>query len=224
MSAGLPDSRVTEPSSLCTTGLQAHIISGIFLQLLRDHFSDAENIEEPRLQEYRWVGIPPQNILSDQERSTILIEPVYRWDTRLIQQRPAVLVKRNSLQPQPAAIQNKMMMLGAPQPEDMPELAEDFYLPFVGSHTLFCIGTDGGSVELLATEVARSIYQVSTLLIHEFGFNKFELNQIGALTKLEEAAEHFAIPVVFQYAYGDMWQLVKQSPRFKGVSLSVESN
>lgn len=223
MSAQDPDVRINDPSSLCTTGLQSQILTGIFLQLIRSHFSDPENIEEPRLHEYRWCGVDDSFVRSDTRRSTILIEPVYRWDTRLIQQRPGVMIKRNTQTPNPTAIQNKMFEVGAPQPEDMPELAQEFYLPFSGSHTLFCICTDGAAAELLSTEVSRSVYQVNTLLIREFGFNRFELSQIGALARLEESTEHFVVPVVFQYAYADRWKLVDQEPRFKGVSIEVES-
>ena len=217
-----PDSRIHEPSSLCSTGLQSQILTGVFLQLCRTHFADAENIEEPRLRDYLWVGTEPDYILPDPARSKIMIEPVYRWDTRLIQQRPGIIIKRNTLTPNKKAIRNEMQMINGPTREDMPENSREFYLPISGSHTLFCVATDGGAAELLSTEIARAIYQVAELLISEFGFNTFDLGQIGSVARLEQSKEHFAVPVVFVYSYADYWKLTKQEPRFKGVSLEVE--
>jgi hypothetical protein len=217
-----PDSRIPDHSSVCTTGLQSQILTGIFLQLARNHFSDRDNIEEPRLRENLWVGQAPDYILPDVNKSKILIEPVHRWDTRLIQQRPAIMIKRNATQPQKIAIKNELQMINGPMLEDLPENSRKFYLPLRSSHTLFCVSTDGGAAELLSTEIARAIYQVGELLISEFGFNTFDLGQIGAVARLEQSKEHFAVPVVFVYSFADYWKLTKQEPRFKGVSLGVE--
>jgi hypothetical protein len=215
--------RFRPPSSLCTTGLQAHILTGVFLQLLRSHFSSADYIEEPRLRGCLWVPKLDDPVTPDPQSSRILIEPVYRWDPRQLQARPAVIVRRNDLQPRNriGIAMNEEMNLGALDPDGLPEAGREYYLPFQGSHSLFCVAKDGGAAELLSTEVARELYQFARPIVKEFGFEFLELAHIGAVSRLEESFEHFAVPVTVRYGFYDSWKVTKQAPRLAGVSLNT---
>lgn len=212
--------RFRPASSLCTTGLQAHILTGVFLQLLRTHFSKAETVEEPRLRNCLWVPKVDDPVTPDPAASRILIEPVYRWDPRQVQARPALIVRRDDLQPRNriAIGMNERMAMGGVAQEDMPAAGREYYLPFEGSHTLFCLAMDGGVAELLSTEAARELYQFAKPIALEFGFEFLELAHIGAVARLEESFEHFVVPVTVRYGFYDHWQVVKQAPRFSGVS------
>ena len=215
--------RFRTPSSLCSTGLQAHLLTGVFLQLLRSHFSSADHIEESRLRQCLWIPKADDPVTADPSRSRILIEPVYRWDPRQAQSRPAIIVKRNDLQPRNriGIGMNEEISLGGLDPSSLPEAGREYYLPFQGSHTLFCIAKDGGSVELLSTEVARELYQFARPITEEFGFENLELAHIGAVARLEESGEHFAVPVTIRYGFYDHWTVTKLAPRLAGVSLST---
>lgn len=215
--------RFRPPSSLCTTGLQAHILTGVFLQLLRTHFSDADHIEEPRLRSCLWVSKTDDPVTPDPQRSMILIEPVYRWDPRQLQARPAVIVRRNDLQPRNriGIGMNEQMQVMGMDPRGLPEGGREYYLPFQGSHSLFCVANDGGVAELLSTEVARELYQFARPIVEEFGFEFLELAHIGQVTRLEESFEHFAVPVTVNYGFYDQWKVTKLAPRFAGVSLNA---
>jgi hypothetical protein len=216
--------RFRPPSSLCTTGLQAHILTGVFLQLVRNHFSVAENIEEPRLRNCLWVPQVSDPLLPDQERSKILIEPVYRWDPTLLQARPAVIVRRGALTPQKVGIaMNEQLALGALDPAGLPIAGREYYQPMTGSHVLFCIASDGGVAELLSTEVARELYQFARPIAVEFGFSAFELGEIGEVQRLEEHNEQFVVPVTFKYGFYDQWVVAQQEPRFSGVALDSQA-
>lgn len=214
--------RFRPPSSLCTTGLQAHILTGVFLQLLRSHFSSADYIEEPRLRGCLWIPKIDDPVTADPSRSKILIEPVYRWDVRTIQTRPGVIVRRNDLQPRNRVglAMNEEMQLRGLEPDGLPEAGREYYLPFQGSHSLFCVSKDGGAAELLSTEVARELYQFARPITKEFGFEFLELAHVGAVARLEESFEHFAVPVTVRYGFYDHWRVTKQTPRFAGVSLN----
>lgn len=215
--------RFRPSSSLCTTGLQAHILTGVFLQLLRSHFSRADTIEEPRLRQCIWVPKDADPVTPDPQRSRILIEPVYRWDPRQTQARPAVIVRRNDLQPRNrlGIGMNEQFGVGGLDPNGLPEAGREFYLPFQGSHSLFCVAKDGGAAELLSTEVARELYQFARPITQEFGFEFLELAHIGAVSRLEESFEHFAVPVTVNYGFYDHWTVTQLEPRFSGVSLNA---
>lgn len=215
--------RFKPASSLCTTGLQAQILTGVFLQLLRSHFSSAERIEEPRLRNCLWVPKVDDPVTVDPQRSTILIEPVYRWAPNQLQARPAIVVRRNEMQPRNriGIAMNEVRTLGGLNPGSLPEAGREYYLPFTGSHTLFCAAEDGGMAELLSTEVARELYQFARPIVEEFRFEFLELTHIGAVMKLEESAEHLVVPVTFQYGFNDQWVVTQLEPRFSGVSLNM---
>ena len=215
--------RFRPPSSLCTSGLQAQILTGVFLQLIRSHFSSADYIEEPRLRTCLWVPKVDDAVVADPERSRILIEPVYRWDPRTIQARPGIIVRRNDLQPRNrlGIGMNEEVSLGGLDPDSLPEAGREYYLPFQGSHSLFCVAKDGGAAELLSTEVARQLYQFARPIVKEFGFEFLELAHIGAVSRLEESFEHFAVPVTIKYGFYDHWKVTKQTPRFAGISLNT---
>jgi hypothetical protein len=216
--------RFRPPSSLCTTGLQAHILTGVFLQLVRNHFSIAENIEEPRLRNCLWVPLVNDPLLPDPERSRILIEPVYRWDPSLLQSRPAIIVRRGALTQNRVGIaMNEQMSLGGLDQASLPLAGREYYLPFQGSHVLFCIAGDGGVAELLSTEIARELYQFARPITEEFGFEIFELGEIGEVQRLEEHNEQFVVPVAFTYRFYDQWVVSQQEPRFSGVKLDTQT-
>ena len=222
MSANLPNHPtlyVDGISSISETGLRPHIITGIFLQLIREHFINADRIDSPYLKTLLWVHKEGDPVTPDPARSKILIDPVYRWNLKETQRRPAVLVKRNEMQPQNIGLaHSRTFGLGD---RDFPEAGSKHSLFFVGSHTFFCVATDGGAVETLSTEVARHLYQFAPIITREFCFLTLEIAQIGEVTVLEESSEHFTVPIVMRYSYEDKWLLTKQEPRFKGVSVEI---
>lgn len=206
-------------TSLAETGLQPHILTGIFLQLVREHFVDPDRIASPYLKGCVWVHMEGDPVTPDPARTRILIDPIYRWNLKTTQMRPAVIVKRNAMQPQQIGIAYSQRF-GLTE-RDFPEAGDKHSLMYLGSHTLFCIATDGGVAEVLATEVSRHFTHFAPVIRSEFCFNTLELQQIGDVSVLEESAEHFVIPLVLRYAYEDKWLLTKQEPRLKGVSINA---
>lgn len=207
-------------SSLSVTGLRPHIVTGIFLQLLREHFADPARIEDPLLKSLVWVPKDNDKVTPDPTRTKILIDPVYRWNLQDEMRRPAIIVKRNQYTTQTVGI-GMTQRFGLSEERDFPEAGAKYTLYFLGSHTLFCLGTDGGVAEVLSTEVARYLYQFAPVIRREFCFKTLEVAQIGEVSVVEESSENFVVPVVLRYAYEDDWTLAKQEPRLKGVSIGV---
>lgn len=212
-----PTSYLDGISSLSVTGLQLNIITGIFLQVLREHFISPDRIENEYLKGCIWLHKEDDPVTTDPARSKILIDPVYRWNRTSTQKRPAILVKRGGQQSTRVGItMNRTFGLGE---SDYPEAGSKHSVFLHGTHSILCIATDGGIVEILGSEVSRHFIQFAPVIKKEFKFKEFEFAQIGEVGVLEEDKENYVVPIVIKYAYDNNWKLAKQEPRLKSFEL-----
>jgi len=203
----LPPLAGTTFSSLCSLMMRPVIMTGVLRDIFMRHFTAWGNIEEPDLRQLVWRS---------GETTSILIESAYRWRPELTEFRPAVLIKRNTLQNQRRGIGD----------QQMGNLADAFghehYATFwVGSHTLFCVGGSGAQAELLGTEVQRHLTEFSRAFLMSFGLLRFQVTQVGAVAELEESRENWVVPVTVGYGYEERWKIIEQAPRLHSVSLSL---
>ena len=197
-----------EISSLKTTTLRAHILTGVLYRLLAQQFSDPErNLEDSRLHGYQWD--------EDPTKTRILIDPVYKWNVKNVQQRPGLLVKRGSIRPQKLGIAHGF---GA-----HPNRGARKSVLYAGSHTIFCIGKNGAEVDLIGQEVFRNLVEFSPVILEDLDFHRFMPNELGAVAELEESAEHFVAPVTIEWIYEQPWRLQTEAPWLKGLLLQGES-
>jgi len=198
------------------------LISGIFIQLLRQEYSGG-NVQDDKLDGCRWVPSAHDALQEDPAASTILIESVYKWDVRTIGQRPALLVRRDQQAPQILGISgNRVLTMGTPSERDMQDWGYEHATPVQGAHTIFAIAREAGQAEVLAQESSAHLRQFGPVFEREFGFLRFHLSQIGAVAQLKESDEHFVVPLKVEYAYYDRWKLIPVAPRFAGVSIKNE--
>lgn len=203
-----------EISSLCATGLRPNIVTGIVLHLLIRHFSDEKYIKEPQLKSFIWSN--------DAKLSKILIVPVWRWMIPGAQKRPALLVKRNALQPRTLGLGDGQAILPDLSETNIPADGESSsQVAMLGSHTVFAISENAAQVELLATEVYSRLIQYAQAIQNEFLFNRFRVAEIGAVSKLEEHSESFVVPITLAYAYIDAWKIPSVAPFLKRVAFET---
>ena len=199
-----------EISSLCSTGLRQNVLTGVVLHLMTRHFSVAKGIQDPRLKGFIWSASP--------QESRILIVPVWRWLTPGSQQRPAIVVKRNALRPRQLGLADGQAIVPGLDPDKIPANQETVsQVAMVGSHTIFAIGAVPAQAELLSTEISTRLIQYAQAIQSEFGFNRFRVAEIGALAKVEESSEHFAVPVTVAYTYVDAWIVWSAAPFLKRI-------
>jgi hypothetical protein len=205
-----------EISSLCATGLRPHILTGVLVRLLTSHFSRERGIQDPQLKSYIWKADPRE--------SRILIEPVWRWLTLGSQMRPALVVKRNALQPRQLALGDGQSVIGDGIDETRMPVNEETVsqVAVVGSHTMFAIATVPAQAELLATEVYVRLIQYQQAIQREFLFSRFRVAEVGPLAKLEESSESFVVPVTVAYSFIDAWSVWSAAPFLKRIV--VQSN
>lgn len=197
-------------SSIVSTGPKSFIMTGVFLQIIRSHFSDPENIQDHNLKENVWSP--------DEKFSKILIEPVYKWDAKKIQARPAVIVKRGGWKVQRFGIGDKYM-----GPPEETGFAEDRYIVGMGgTHVFFCLGNSGLEAEALGAEVFYEMLEFSAIIREQFCLGTFQVSDLGEVSRFEEAHDHFAVPVTVSYAMQHQWKLLRQAPEWMRSNVYID--
>ena len=199
-----------EISSLCSTGMTFNILTGCFLQLLRSHWATESNIENEKLRRYLWTADP--------KATQLWIEPVHKWNFRVTQRRPAILLRRNAAQAKKIAI-NDMAHGGI----SLTEEGDRHVKLLQGSHAVLIIGREGAEVEALAAEVYKFFLQWAPVLRKELKLTWLEVGQIGAIGQIAESKEHFGVPLVINWAYAEAWKIKTEAPLLKVIEKVLET-
>ncbi len=192
------------PDSLCSTGWQPILITGLCRDLLACHFRAPLNLEQKDLRQYVW---------REDERTGILIESIYRWRGAIVEKRPALIIKRNNYH---------NLRAGIADFRGFDRQGFAVYSTFwVGSHTVFCIHTSGAGADILATEVQRELTQFHPIMVQYLGLMKWGVTEVASVVEVEEAKESFAVPITVGWAYEESWRLKKESLTLRRIPLSI---
>lgn len=196
-----------EASALCSRLPTRMLLTGCFIDILRRHFSDAQNIQETKLRNLTW---------NPTDASRMLIEAVTQWRPQMTERRPAIIVKPNGMQTMRRGVGNRRQL--PPHDQDGNGRYAVFWL---GSHTLFCLGGTGAQAEILASEVQRQIGQFAPVLAPALSLLRLQVIEVGEIHEVEEATENFIVPVTIGYSFEEKWVLAPQVPRLKEISLKM---
>lgn len=211
----VPQEFSSAPSALCSTGHQPLIMTGVFVQLIRQHFSDRENIADPVMRA-KALGEPGHWIWRENPTETgITIESATRFDPRQAETRPAVYVRRNSWQTRKISINDQV--------QGRPLLSGQrmFTKLLMGSHTLFCLAGEAGEAEKLGYEVAADLITSGPIIREELYLHQFAVAEIGGIGKIKEASDNFAVPVTVSYAFENTWQMHQHVPLLKTIGVTT---
>jgi hypothetical protein len=160
-----------------------------------------------------------------------MIEPVTKWPdapTQALQQRPAVYIKRNTFSTIKVGIGDKYMIgtkgrvdTDEPIGHNTVDGSTMFGTLLGGSYTYFCIGNTGAAAEAVGTEMYFELLEFSPLIRRDFSFNRFQVMEMGGVSKLEESDEHWVVPVTVALAAAHDWGLRAELPYYKATSLST---
>lgn len=200
-------------SSLCASGQRPLLMTGALVQWLRQHFQKGTNLEDHELNlpgtEYIWTP--------NRETSRISIESYTRWDSALVENRPAIIVKRNAWQYVRLGINNRA------QVAITQDGSSDYTNAWLGSHTLFVIAGEGAECEKLVAEVYREMNQFGPVMRRSLNLAKLQLAEIGDMKLLEEATENFVVPINIAYAFFEDWKLTVNAPTLKGSRINTNT-
>ena len=190
--------------SVCHTGLSPLVLTGMFRSLLTAHFATPSQIEENDLRQFVW---------SPDSDGSILIESLWRWLPDRSNQRPAILINRNSYRTLKLGI--GYGGLGTDE-----HGAEHFADAVVGSHTMFCLQRkSGAAAEILATETYRELKHFGRHVLQRMGLLSYRVSDVGPISEIEEAEETYVVPVTVGWAYMDVWQTMEEGLTLRNVDL-----
>jgi len=210
----VPEPRLNKVSALCSYGMRPHVMTGLIRQLLLGHFSDPDNIEEPRVRrQLAEIGMwrPSDNGLN---AGGILIESITRWQPATADKRPAVLIRRNSWRWQRQGVGDQ---IGG----NVYEGSLSYAGMWEGSHTLFCLCPSGAETEFLATEVVKFLHQFSPWIREQMNLHRFMVSEVGGIGEVQEALQGYAVPVTVAYVAEEAWTLQPYAPRLKRIVLKA---
>lgn len=200
------DDNCPPASSLCHTKFRPLLLTGMLVQLLRNHYADPVNIEDPL---FKTGDFAP--IWRDGNSSGILIESVYRWSPGTAGKRPAVLLKRNKYTNLRFAISDRSQVDGVGD--------QHYVTAWVGSHTAFVLSPTGGALETLATETQRCLTQFSDVVREATGLMRLQVVDVGEIAIVEESQQHYAVPITIAWAYQETWKVSQEALRLMGASI-----
>ncbi len=193
-------------TSLCHTRFRPLLLTGTLVQLLRNHYADPVNVEDPLFKTGEFAPI-----WRDSASSGIMIESVYNWTPKTAGKRPAVLLKRNKYTNLRFVISDRSEVDG---------IGDQHYVTaWVGSHTAFVLGTTGGALETLATETQRCLTQYADVVRSATGLLRLQVMDVGDIAIVQEATQHFAVPITIAWAYQETWKLSQEALRLMGLTI-----
>jgi hypothetical protein len=204
------ENRVERVSSLCSYGMRPHVMTGFLRQLLIGHFSDPQNIEDPKVRRHVKELGGWKETDSGLNPGGILIESITRWTPNTADKRPAVLIKRNGWQWSSRVVGDRA--------ETNYYTGEVSYSGFwEGSHTLFCLSQSGAETEFLATEVVKFLILFSPLIREQMNFFKFYVSEVGGVGEVQEVTQGYAVPITVAYVAEESWSIQPLAPRLKRI-------
>ena len=202
------EDRRFKQTNFCSLGPRPQIMTGLFVSLLRQHFSSADNIESAIFRERVFRSGP------DEDASTsLLIEDATVWTPGRTALRPGIIVKRNSWEHQ------KRFTLDSSSGVDAQGNVQYTKL-WRGSHTIFCIGREGAEAEVLVAETYRFLMHFGMVFRHYFGLLMLELLEIGALAMLQEEPNNFVVPITIGYGWAETWTVQENIATLRDIRLS----
>ena len=199
-------------STLCTAGLTPRVISGLLIRLLQNHFSSADLIMDPKLQQYLWT----QNSLT----SKIRIIPNANFDPKSAGQYPAVIVGRGALESKRFVMNDRTQLASGDAEAQMKGYARYTRFHHV-SFTITVISEALGEADDLATEVFDTLTYLSPVMTEKLPFHDFQVVGLGAIGALSDVGTLLAVPIQLTMVYESAWALQPLAPRLKTITITA---
>ena len=201
--------RFVDPHTFCRLRFSPILATGVLLGTLREHFGNPTAIIDPMLHRCLW---------RDDDQTGILIETCTNDALSRIQMRPAILVRRNAVRPKREGLDDEIKSLGG-------ERGRNFTVTLHGSHTVFCLSTKPGHVDVLANETGMYLLQAAPSIRGSLCFRgDFKLEEIGPIGMAEGIGGQYVVPLTFSYVTDFTWSIASDAPVIRHIDMSILLN
>ena len=203
-----------DPSSMCNMRFTPSIVTGIILRLVQAHFENADNIRDDKLKQLIWVDDATNAASID---SNILIGPLYKYDTRALQQRPAILVFRQNLSADKFPLDSKTL---TSLRDNGNFNGERYVVPINCTHVVRCIAKGAFAADRIGEEVFYRLLEYFPAIKQDFPFSNIGITKLTAPQKIgDDANENFVVDIAVEWVHIHGWTLVPIAPILKKVRL-----
>lgn len=192
-----------ECSSLDSTGLRPSVITGVLLRWLQWHFCRADNIRDSSLKSYLWT---------DDETTKMWILPNFKYDPKLAESRPMILVQDGDMTTKEFGIDHAR---SAHLDEAGNFKGDSYQVILTGKHAVHCVSREPMEASRIAEEAFFRMLEYHELILREFRFGEFRVAGLSGLAKKDGAADEYFRTIQVLWSFGHMWTMVSEAPVFK---------
>ena len=206
----------TDPPIDSLNGLQVNpwLLTGIYLQFLREQFGPGRMQGLPELRNVTWsfgkAGANPGGIV---------IEDAEHLEEDIVGMRPALVVVQDDWYPQPIGIDNRIMGGGG-------DGENSYETMWVGSHTIHCLGApeSPAMAKALGVAVAAEFVEWGPVARGCYCLNKMAVAQLGRCRPLASGTG-YDVPVTISSAFSHTWTVREEAALLAKITLerSLES-
>lgn len=201
--------------------LSPHLITGLLLRNLREHFRKG-GVEDRNLANLYWVGKKNNPVVMDDTRSTMVIEPD-DYDKKIVAGANARIIIQQQ------EYSNEIMGVGDNRYHgdwasiDGMIAGMVYSDPIFGSHVISCQGPAKAFAQLLSWEVYRHLHQFRHLWVSHYGFSKFGVKKVGPAQDLQDS-KGYGVDVTLEYSFTDNYVVAEVAPTFQGVTMNLKQD
>jgi len=197
-------------STLCQVGMTPRVVTGLLIRLLKNHFSDADLIMDPKLQKYIWD--------ENSQKSKIRIVQNAYFDAKNAGQLPAIVVGRGALQSKRVSMDDRTQNMMGDAEAAMTGFQR--YTRFHQVEFKITVITEVlGEADDLATEVFDTLTFLSPMMTERLPFHDFQVVGMGPVGALSDTGTQLAVPIQLTAVYEYAWTLQPLAPRLKTLSI-----
>lgn len=198
--------REENPGREFTLILTPWTVQNICYELVTNHFIS----NDPLKLGYHFQ----QKFSPDKTKSEIFIDIAYNWDGKVIGQRPAVFIQRDSAKSASPIINQTIGMNAA---ESTKEKMAITYLNL----GVACIATNLGFVEELADFVKIPFLNFQEQIWADFRFRRFRLEEVGRPQMYPEAKDHFVVMMTIATVFDERWTVKGDNLKIKSITRTI---